>query len=344
MCSATPSPTICSIVIRGRQRRRTGPGTRPASAGASRAASARSASSRRIALERDAARGDRLQREQRHAERGLARPRFADDAERLAALQLERRRRAPRGTRPCRTSPCGDDEVDADVAARRRGPGASAGTGRTARCGPAVDELDRVRMPRPREHVRRSGPARPAGRVSITPTRCVKRRTRLRSWVMNRIAIPYSRCRSSSSARICAWIVTSSAVVGSSAISSFGPAGERHRDHRALPLAARELVRERVDAAFAGRECRCARAARSRGRARASCAQPLVQLEHLGDLVADRVQRIQRRHRLLEDHRDVAAAQRAHLPLALREHVLALEADRALRSAPSRGAAGSTAR
>ena len=34
--------------------------------------------------------------------------------------------------------------------------------------------------------------------------------------------MPRSRCRSSSRSRICAWIVTSSAVVGSSAIRSFG--------------------------------------------------------------------------------------------------------------------------
>ena len=35
-------------------------------------------------------------------------------------------------------------------------------------------------------------------------------------------AIPSSSWRRSSSCRICAWVVTSSAVVGSSAISSFG--------------------------------------------------------------------------------------------------------------------------
>jgi hypothetical protein len=46
-----------------------------------------------------------------------------------------------------------------------------------------------------------------------------------------------------SSSRIWAWIVTSSAVVGSSAISSFGLHGQRHGDHDALPHAARELVR-----------------------------------------------------------------------------------------------------
>ena len=34
--------------------------------------------------------------------------------------------------------------------------------------------------------------------------------------------MPYSACSDSSSSRICAWTVTSSAVVGSSAISSLG--------------------------------------------------------------------------------------------------------------------------
>ena len=40
---------------------------------------------------------------------------------------------------------------------------------------------------------------------------------------MNRMLMPVSACRRRISARICAWIVTSSAVVGSSAISSVGP-------------------------------------------------------------------------------------------------------------------------
>ena len=43
-------------------------------------------------------------------------------------------------------------------------------------------------------------------------------------------------------------MVTSSAVVGSSAISSRGIAGQRHRDHDALAHAAGELVRIFVDA------------------------------------------------------------------------------------------------
>src|ERR1700677_3665271 len=47
-----------------------------------------------------------------------------------------------------------------------------------------------------------------------------------------------------------------------------------------------------------------------------------------GDLLAHRIERVERRHRLLEDHRDGRAAQTAHLALALRQQVLAVKADR----------------
>ena len=43
-----------------------------------------------------------------------------------------------------------------------------------------------------------------------------------RSWVMSRTAVPNSDDRRWMSSRICAWMVTSSAVVGSSARMSFG--------------------------------------------------------------------------------------------------------------------------
>ncbi|CFO96035.1 Protein of uncharacterised function (DUF1602) [Bordetella pertussis] len=42
------------------------------------------------------------------------------------------------------------------------------------------------------------------------------------SWVMNTTPMRISSCSWRISCRICAWIVTSSAVVGSSAISSAG--------------------------------------------------------------------------------------------------------------------------
>jgi hypothetical protein len=54
--------------------------------------------------------------------------------------------------------------------------------------------------------------------ITQTCRRCL--RTMPRSWVMNSIAMPSSACSAFSSLRICACTVTSSAVVGSSAISS----------------------------------------------------------------------------------------------------------------------------
>ena len=48
--------------------------------------------------------------------------------------------------------------------------------------------------------------------------------------------------------------------------------------------------------------------------ARHLTAQPLVQGEHLGDLLLHRVQRVERGHRFLEDHGDAVAANRAQAP------------------------------
>ena len=87
--------------------------------------------------------------------------------------------------------------------------------------------------------------------------------------------MPSSSRRRSSSFRIWSWMVTSSAVVGSSASSSVGRAGERDGDHRALAHAAGELVRVVVEALARRPGCRpwssssTARAApRARGRGR----------------------------------------------------------------------------
>ena len=64
-----------------------------------------------------------------------------------------------------------------------------------------------------------------------------------RSCVMMTTAALNSSFSRSIRSRICACTVTSSAVVGSSAISRSGFSDERHRDHRPLPHAAGELVR-----------------------------------------------------------------------------------------------------
>ena len=117
--------------------------------------------------------------------------------------------------------------------------------------------------------------------------------------------MPNSRCRSSIRSRICAWMVTSSAVVGSSAISSVGVVDERHRDHHPLAHAAGELVRVVVDPASRRAGCRPGRASRSRA-ARAS------RLGHVGGGAGTprrsgcrREVRVERGQRILEDHRDL---------------------------------------
>ncbi len=89
-------------------------------------------------------------------------------------------------------------------------------------------------------------------------------------------------------------------------------AGERHRDHGALALAARELVRIAARAALGLVDADAAHGGDSFVESPRS-AQPGMQLDRLDDLVADRVDGIERGHRLPEDHRNVAAAQRMEL-------------------------------
>ena len=89
-------------------------------------------------------------------------------------------------------------------------------------------------------------------------------------------------------------------------------AGERHRDHHALTHAAGELVRVLVDT-------RCGRGDAheveqlDRAPVRRPSRHREVLLEHLGDLAADAERRVERRHRLLEDERDLAPADPADL-------------------------------
>ncbi len=65
--------------------------------------------------------------------------------------------------------------------------------------------------------------------------------------------------------------------------------------------------------------------------ARGARAQALVHEQHLADLLFHHVQRIQRHHGLLEDHRDLIAAHGAQADLGGADELLALETDRAAR-------------
>ena len=106
---------------------------------------------------------------------------------------------------------------------------------------------------------------------------------------MNSIAMPSLSCSALRSARICACTVTSRAVVGSSAIRSFGLIGERHGDHHALTLPARKLMREGTEPAL-----RVADADFLEERKGAltglAAFDALVQRQDLADLALDRVQ------------------------------------------------------
>ena len=124
---------------------------------------------------------------------------------------------------------------------------------------------------------------------------------------------------------ICASSVTSSAVVGSSAISRSGPAIERERDADALAHAARELVRVAIDPLLGVRDADAPqhvdRAAALLGAARVGA---ILDVDRLG---RDREHRVERGHRVLKDHRDAIAAQAPQLALAELQDVAAVESD-----------------
>ena len=112
-----------------------------------------------------------------------------------------------------------------------------------------------------------------------------------------------------------AWVVTSRAVVGSSAIRTSGFVGDRHRDHHPLPHAAGELVRVVVERVAPAAAARHPGAGLDRAVARLPLADVLVRRDRLGDLAPDRLDGVERGHRILVDHRDPAASHPRHLLL-----------------------------
>ena len=83
-----------------------------------------------------------------------------------------------------------------------------------------------------------------------------------------------------------------------------GLVGERHGDHHPLPLAARELVRIGVEPALGVVDADLVEQI-EHARPRCAVRQTAMDLEHLADLLLDGVKRVERGHRLLEDHRDL---------------------------------------
>ena len=105
-----------------------------------------------------------------------------------------------------------------------------------------------------------------------------------------------------------------------------GIAGQRHRDHDALAHAAGELVRKVVEPLVGVRNLH--QPQHLDGLVDGTfAAEAFVPAQHLGDLLADGVDRIERGHRLLEHHRDVLGADTVHLAGVERHEVAALIED-----------------
>ena len=140
--------------------------------------------------------------------------------------------------------------------------------------------------------------------------------------------MPSSRCSSLSRPSTCACTVTSSAVVGSSASSTSG--------FSASAMAIMTRWRWPPDSSCgccAMREAACGMRDRveclDRQAVRLARADGPMGADGLRHLPPDRQHRVERGHRLLEDHGDAVAADGAHLALAKRGNLLPAQHDRA---------------
>ncbi len=112
-------------------------------------------------------------------------------------------------------------------------------------------------------------------------------------------------------------------------------AGERDRDHHALTHASRVAVRIVVEAGCRVRDVHLVEQL-DRALPRLGALHLQVALEHLGDLRPDPERRVQRGHRILEDHRDLPAADVLELGLLAADQLAAVEHHRAADDLPGR--------
>ena len=129
-----------------------------------------------------------------------------------------RRRSAARTGSPG-SARCSDGTVPGDLGEPRRPRSWSSDGAEPRHRG---EQPLRVGMARPAEQIAPTGASSTLRPAYMTTTRCAISATTPRSCVISTIAAPIFCFSSRIRSRICAWIVTSSAVVGSSAISSFG--------------------------------------------------------------------------------------------------------------------------
>ena len=104
----------------------------------------------------------------------------------------------------------------------------------------------------------------------------------------------------------------------------FRPVGECHGDHDTLALPAREFVRICREPLFRFADADLMQQFQHPCTGRGAC-ETLMERQDLADLPLDRVERIERGHRLLEDHGDRVAAHRAEFVLARCHQIPAVE-------------------
>jgi len=114
-----------------------------------------------------------------------------------------------------------------------------------------------------------------------------------------------------------------------------GFAGDRHRDHRALQHAAGKFERILLRAFGGIRDPRCGEQLDCTiGRLRGG--EAAMHDQRFGDLIANRHRRVQRRHRVLEDHADLGAAHVRAVDQLAAQNVVAAQAGAAARDAAGR--------
>ena len=164
----------------------------------------------------------------------------------------------------------------------------------------------------------------------MTQTRSATLRTMVRSWVISSIAMPRRSCRSLQQAqdlRLDRDVERGRGLVGD---QQLGLVGERHGDHHPLALPAGELMRIGIEALLGIPQAHQVQQLEGLS-PRLGLAEAAMQDQRLADLARDRVQRVERGHRLLEDDADAAASHLAQRALVGAQQVAPAEADAAAR-------------
>ena len=143
------------------------------------------------------------------------------------------------------------------------------------------------------------------------------------------------RCACTSD-RICAWIVTSKAVVGSSAMMTSGVVQQRGRNGDALAHAAGEFVRVGVKAFLRMRNAHAAQRVARHGPCLRRAHAPM-RAHRLRHLRAHAQHVIQARHRVLHDEGDPVAAQGPHGRFGQADQILPIQPNPAARDPARRG-------